>query len=322
MTGLRPWRWLLRLVGLLLAAAATPAHAQSCSFGVSNVAFGPVDTLSGAADDTTATVSITCGGALLGAQARICLNLNAGNGGSSGGTRLMRSGQNRLSYQLYQDAARSVPWGSVEQPQFGQPVAVNLTLPALSGSVSTTRTIYARVLPSQQTAATGSYSSNFNSQNVRFNYTFYTGTPPACSAVTANPTRPSFTATATVSANCLVSAQNLSFGSRGMLDANVDAVGALQTRCTPGTAYAIGLDGGLTNGTPTTRRMTLGANSILYGLYRNSTRTQPWGDTTANRQPGTGSGLAQNFPVYGRVPPQPTPPLGTYSDTVVVTVRY
>ena len=28
------------------------------------------------------------------------------------------------------------------------------------------------------------------------------------------------------------------------------------------------------------------------------------------------------FPVYGRVPPQPMPPGGTYSDTVVVTITY
>lgn len=235
----------------------------------------------------------------------------------------MRNAQNEpLSYQLYQDAAYAVSWGSVEQTQFGQPVAVDVTLPPFFGSASTTRTIYARVLPSQQTAATGSYSSTFSGSQVRFNYIFYIGPPPAYSAINTNPTRPSFTVTATASANCLVSAQNLNFGLRGVLDANVDAAGAVQTRCTPGTAYAIGFNGGLANGTPTTRRMTQGPNSILYGLYRDSTRTQPWGDEPANRQPGIGSGLAQNFPVYGRVAPQPTPPLGTYSDTVVVTVRY
>lgn len=30
----------------------------------------------------------------------------------------------------------------------------------------------------------------------------------------------------------------------------------------------------------------------------------------------------QNPPVYGRVPPQATPPAATYADTVVVTVTY
>jgi spore coat protein U-like protein len=37
---------------------------------------------------------------------------------------------------------------------------------------------------------------------------------------------------------------------------------------------------------------------------------------------GTGSRLAQNLTVYGRVPAQTTPPDGSYSDTVVLTVTY
>ena len=308
---------------VLAFAGASPAAAQSCSFGVNNVAFGSVDTLSGAAADTTATVSITCGGSLFGTRARLCLNINAGTGGSSGGTRLMRNSLNQpLAFQLYQDAARSVSWGSVEQSQFGQPVAVDLTLPILFGSVSTTRTIYGRVLPGQQGAATGSYSSLFSGSQVRFNYAFYGTTPPACTAVTGNTVRPSFTASATVSANCLVSAQDIDFGTTGALTSAVDSTGNIAARCTPGTPFSIGLNGGLANGTPTQRLMTLGSSSIQYGLYRNSARTQAWGDNVNNRATGLGTGLQQNVTVYGRVPPQATPPPGTYSDTVVATIRY
>lgn len=227
-----------------------------------------------------------------------------------------------LSFQLYQDAARAVPWGSVEQTQFGQPVAVDLALPVLSGTVSTTRTIYARVLPNQQTAAPGTYSSTFNGSQVRFNYAFYVLVPPSCSAVTSNVVRPNFTATAAVLPNCLVSAQDVNFGIRGVLDTVVDATGAIAARCTQGTPYTIGLNGGLSNVSPTQRRMTRAGRFVLYGLYRNSIRTLPWGDDVSNRYTGLGTGLSQNLPVYGRVPAQATPPPGTYSDTVVVTVRY
>jgi spore coat protein U-like protein len=38
---------------------------------------------------------------------------------------------------------------------------------------------------------------------------------------------------------------------------------------------------------------------------------------------GTGTGATQPaVTVYGRVPPQTTPAIGTYTDTVVVTVTY
>jgi spore coat protein U-like protein len=69
--------------------------------------------------------------------------------------------------------------------------------------------------------------------------------------------------------------------------------------------------------------MTNGNDAIAYGLYRNSQRTSPWGETLdADTLSGTGTGLTQSVPVYGRVPPQATPRPGTYSDTVVVTVIY
>ena len=35
-----------------------------------------------------------------------------------------------------------------------------------------------------------------------------------------------------------------------------------------------------------------------------------------------GTGVSRAVTVHGRVPPQPTPPPGAYSDTVVVTVTY
>lgn len=316
---------MLRLILLTLTfitLATAQAFAQSCSFSVTSVNFGNVDTLAGAAVDTTGTVNISCDGGVLGANFRICLNLNAGSGGATSGTRHLRNVANAaLNYGLFQDAARSTPWGSVEQTALGTPVAVNLTAPAL-GSASTTRTIYARVLANQQSTATGSYTSAFSGTHVRFNYRTYTTTPQACTSVTQNPTRPSFNVQANVIPNCRVTAQNINFGNQGVLDSNVDAAGGLVVTCTPGTAYNVGLNNGLSGTGPTARRMTLGGQAVVYGLYKDTTRSQPWGNSGAERVPGTGSGATQSLPVYGRVPPQQTPTPGTYTDTVVVTVTY
>lgn len=298
------------------------ALAQSCSFSVSSVDFGNVDTLTGAVADTTASVDVTCSSGLL-TNVRVCLNIDAGSGGATSGTRHMRNAANAaLDYTFYQDAARTIPWGSRTNTALGSPVALNFT--QLLGSTTQSRTIYARVFANQQSAAAGLYTSIFSGAQVSFNYTTYLliTNPPACSTVTQNTTQPSFTTQANVIPNCSVTAQNINFGSHGVLSSQVDATGGINVTCTPGTNYTIGLNNGLSGTGPTARRMTLGGESVLYGLYKDSARSQPWGNAGGDLATGTGAGATQSLPVYGRVPSQPTPAAGLYTDTVVVTVTY
>ena len=69
--------------------------------------------------------------------------------------------------------------------------------------------------------------------------------------------------------------------------------------------------------------MTGPGGTVKYGLYRNVARTTNWGSNTGvDTVAGTGTGLTQSLPVYGRVPPQTTPTIGAYNDTVVVTLSY
>lgn len=313
---------MFRPIAIAFAAClfAAPAFAQSCSFTLTGLNFGNVDTLAGGAVDITGSVQLTCSGSLLGLNVRVCLSINAGTGGSTGATRHMRNpASDPLSYGLFQDAARTTPWGSVENPALGGHVQVDLTSLLLT-PVTQTRTIYGRVLPGQQGAPAGPYSS---SVDLRITYDDYLLLfPPSCSGMTQNMSRPSIPVQANVPPNCLVTAQNVDFGTRGVLDTDVDATGGVGVTCTPGTAYNIGLDNGLTGTGPTARRMTLGAGAVVYGLYKDPGRSQPWGSAGAELLPGTGSGGTQNATVYGRVPPQATPVPGVYSDTVVVTVTY
>ncbi|HET9963006.1 MAG TPA: spore coat U domain-containing protein, partial [Nitrospiraceae bacterium] len=161
----------LFLMLLCTVFAVDMARAQSCTFSVSSVNFGNVDTLSGAAVDVTGTVNVTCSSGLL-TNIRVCLNINAGSGGATSGVRHMRNAANApLNFNFYQDAARVTPWGSREQPALGNPVALNFT--QLLGTVSQSRTIYARVLGNQQSTATGLYTSTFSGANVTFNYRTY-----------------------------------------------------------------------------------------------------------------------------------------------------
>jgi spore coat protein U-like protein len=69
--------------------------------------------------------------------------------------------------------------------------------------------------------------------------------------------------------------------------------------------------------------MTSGGATVNYTLYSDSGRTTVWGTTIGtNTVAATGSGAAQSYTVYGRIPAQTTPAPGTYNDTVTVTVTY
>jgi spore coat protein U-like protein len=104
---------------------------------------------------------------------------------------------------------------------------------------------------------------------------------------------------------------------------NIDAMGEISVTCTKGAPYTISLDGGTTGGTPTARKMSKGAEQITYGLYRNAGRTLGWGQTNnVDNVAGMGTGIQENFTVYARVPPQPTPSPGVYTDTIVVTIMH
>jgi spore coat protein U-like protein len=132
---------------------------------------------------------------------------------------------------------------------------------------------------------------------------------------------------ATVTANCAVSAAPVGFGSVDTLSASpVDASGSVSVTCTNGTGWTAAADvGGGSGASFATRRMTYSGNTLNYTLYRDSGRTQVWGDGTGSTYTvgNTGSGAAQSFTVYGRVPGgQSSAPAGGYNDTVNVTITY
>jgi len=312
-----------RLLAIVLAllAPSSAALAQSCNFNVSSVVFTNVDTLSAVNTDVTATIAVSCTGVAL-ATIRICPSIGAGSGGATASARQMISGASTLNYQLYQDPARTVVWGSYNWALPGTPPTIDLPI-ALNGTGSTNLTIYARAFGGQGTVPPGTYNTSFTAADTDFVYGILGILPCPNIVVTPQHSRPTFTGSATVLSNCTVAADNINFGSQGLLTANIDQTGNVLVTCTAGTTYNVGLDGGNQNAGPTGRAMALGANRIAYGLYRDAARSQVWGTTIGtNTAGGTGTGSAQNVSVYARVPPQVTPPAGTYNDTIVVTVTY
>lgn len=315
---------MLRAIGFLLfSLLPSLCLAQSCSFTATDMSFGPVDTLTGGPVNSMATISVSCTGELL-TQRRIliCPGIGAGSGGaSSAAARQMLNGTHSLNYQLYSDSGRSVIWGSNNWAYPAKPPAYAVNLNLL-GFVNSSTTLYGTVLGSQSAAAPGPYLSTFATADTYFIYRYSTDT--TCDAPAGTLTGVAFNVNASVAANCLVSVGNVDFGTRGVLSANVDATGSVTATCTAGTTYTISLGGGLANAAPTARKMSKAAETVTYGLYKDTNRSQPWGDATTpgSTVAGTGTGAAQVLTVYGRVPPQTTPTPGTYTDTVVVTLTY
>ena len=129
----------------------------------------------------------------------------------------------------------------------------------------------------------------------------------------------------TLSSSCVInSASTLNFGAHGVLIANVDSTSTLRVQCTNGTPYNVGLNAGTGSGaTIAVRKMSNGARTINYSIYRNNTRTILWGNTVGtDTVAATGNGAAQSYTVYGRVPAQTTPAAAVYTDTITVTVTY
>ena len=153
-------------------------------------------------------------------------------------------------------------------------------------------------------------------------------------AVAAFASQPAFAQTATdnlavsatVTENCVVSTTAVAFGNVDVTSgANVDVTGGLSVTCTSGTAWsATAGAGGGTGATNSVRKMTSGLNLLNYALYTNAGRTTLWGDGTDGAAiTGTGSGSAQASVIYGRVPSgQSSLPIGSYADTVAVTLTY
>ncbi len=133
---------------------------------------------------------------------------------------------------------------------------------------------------------------------------------------------------ANVIRKCTITAQPLAFGNYDPVSANasapLDAQTTLSVACTKGTAVSIAMDDG-SNNQGRTRRMANGGVAFLqYEVYKDSSRTQRWGDGAFDQLDG---GIApsrdpRQFIVYGRVPGSQDVTQGAFQDTILVTVQF
>ena len=141
----------------------------------------------------------------------------------------------------------------------------------------------------------------------------------------------SIAVSATVNANCLITAGALGFGTYDPVSANasspLDGSATLTVTCTQGAAAKIMLgqgahqDSGSTDGTPI-RRMMSGSTYLSYQLYKDVAGGVVWGNTDGTHVAYTGTGSSGSVSVYGRVAAGQNVPAGSYTDTVLATINF
>ena len=292
---------------------AAQAFAQSCTVSPESLNFGSIVTLSSGNTDISGTITLSCPSLALGSFAAV-VSADIGTGGSSGTVRQMANGSSRLNYQLYRDPARTSVFSSNGSPLGGGPIERSGSSLLFGSSVDIP--FYGRVFGNQSGVSSGSYASYVV---IRVDYS-------NCGLLFCNDGTAFLIldVVAYVSKQCSVSASDINFGSRGALATNVNANGRLDVLCTPGTDFAISLSNGQNGTSANDRKMRSPAGGTVdYNLYRTPDYTAVWGSSlSTDTLSGSGSGTTDAYTVFGRVPAQPTPAAGVYSDTIIVTLTY
>ena len=156
----------------------------------------------------------------------------------------------------------------------------------------------------------------------------FAGAVAASSSAFAATDTQSMAVSATISSSCTLATAPLNFGAALTTTnaANIDVLVNATVTCSNDSPFNVGIDnGGHFSGT---RRMQSGANFLPYDVYVDGfgvnayTAVGAFGTSSNYNSALTGITGANVVPIYGRIPQQTTPPSGTYTDSLQVTVNY
>jgi len=309
---LRAWaaRWLLPGLVAAFALLFPPLTfaVNTCTVAAGVHAFGAYDTINPTSG--TSSITVTCSHSTPPSFTfNYTIALSSGSG--SYAARQMTSAGDTLNFNHYTTSAHTTVWG--DGTGGTATISGSLTVGGSAGnSGSKVETVYGLIGAAQNVTPAS-----------------FTTLLPITVTVSGNFTGSSttFTTTASVAAQCNVSAPNLSFGAVNPLSSQVDATTTLTVNCTKNSPYTVGLDAGVTTGTTIAQRlMANGTNTMQYNLYTNSARSNIWGNSSGSWVSGTGAGLAiaQTLTVFGRVASgQTNLAVGNYQEnTITMTVTY
>jgi spore coat protein U-like protein len=280
------------LAALCGVREATAQLGLTCSVSPASMNFG---TYVGALSTPGATpITVKCTVLL---AYNVGLNAGTGSGATTTTRKMTGPGSATLSYQMFQNSALTTNWGNTTGTD---------TESGTGTGSSQTLEIYPEAAAGQYVVP-GTYTDT-----ITISATNVLGTGTATMSVTA-----------VVQATCLASASALNFGTYSGLLINMSS--AITVTCTNTTTFNIGLNAGTaTSATVTTRKMTSPASATLnYTLFRDSGRTQNWGNTVGtDTLASTGTGSPIMYGVYGQIPAGQYVAPQTYNDTIIATITY
>lgn len=351
-TGKTLWSYSLGIL-LVSSSLVVPTSVQaeisspSCQFTGGQMNLGTYS--STAAVDSAQTIGFSCAvGFSWGdpdprATFRLCLTMGEDPGNQAGyqpwrylkNNNVTGTGEAYLAYNLYADSAHS----QILMPEnAGTPLVVDFTLSAGNGSTYVSNNgsipIYARIASGQ-----GALPANiYHSYNPPFTLRFQAvsgGTPPAtCDGGSSTTTSGGIQIITQVTDSCSLSTRGVNFGTLddvGQLKTARFAEGAVTVQCSSGKPYTLYLGSGNNPASDGYRRMANAQAQLPYQLYQDSAHTRVWDETGGTTQTGgigglsgAGNGASQTLTIYGLIPAGTPVPgnVGTYSDTVMVTVAY
>jgi len=283
-----------RLLALLLLLAPISSWA-ACTVSTPGINFGSFDFLGQAGVTAQGSLDVTCD-----VPGPITVNITDSGGllQNSGTLQLTDPTTNAGFFaHIYQDAARTQPWGSG---------SVGMTVP--SGTYH--GAFFANIQCADNSCSGNSIRAGTYIDTVQIQV-MAGGVPQSTTTMQV---------TATITPACTVEAQDMQFPNSGDLSPESGFTGAaaqswITLTCNDYRDATMELTKG-----PMVRA---GAPSpaITYDFFQDAAHTLPWGVSSQARPVATLNRFLQ-IPVYGLIPPQPTVPSGVYQAPVRVDVAF
>lgn len=309
----------IALALLLIFANPRSAFAQSCTVTGPSLLLGTVNPYATASTTTSGTASYTCTNSTAANVAgNFCVSVGTGTGGTSTTNRTLLLNSITIPVQITAGGTSGQIGNGVSYPMYGPIFYFIQANSRTSGTFP-----LAVTMPPPSPPPPGSYTSSFAGTDAQFLYNAVSSTT-SCSNLSSSAhltTQGNFSISATIATQCKVSSGSMAFPIRSFLTNVVNAAATISITCNAATPVTIALDNGATGTGPTARQMKSGSNVITYGIYRDAGATLPWGNTSGTNIASFGGGTG-TVTAYGVVPAQASPPPGSYSDVVNVTISY
>lgn len=124
-----------------------------------------------------------------------------------------------------------------------------------------------------------------------------------------------------VQAGCALNVVGLNFGEYDIFNTqDIHISTSIAVTCDAASSFEVSLSAG--SGSFASRTLVRDAHQLAYNLYVDPAHITVWGDGSPGTMTVSGTGTSSDFTVYGRIPARQNASVGSYSDTITVTITF